>query len=312
MMISIFILCLLLSCEASTSQDLSISVASYNVEALFDTVDDGDEFFEELYQEDYLTRISLIQDVLKTDELASCDIIFLQEIESEKVLIDLLDLGLRKRGFTYYGITNSDSPIQVGFISKSKVSNLNTHKTTHRDILSLTLSKEHKYFNFIVLHAKSKIGEDTNLVRKELAEHINVLVNKDAYARTIILGDFNAELCSDSSDIISIGVEEEVISNGSIPVTRYYNKISNRTFYDPFSDYSYPLKCDGSYYYSDRWYMLDHIMFNKAVTSSLKNYKAEILNFDFIKDEYGKPYGFNLAKKEGYSDHFPIKLKLYY
>ena len=311
--ISIFILCLLLSCELEEPKGPSLSVVSYNVEAFFDNIDHGNEFYDDLYEKDYNKRIALMQDVLKTDEIASADIIFFQEVENEKVLCDLLDSGLRKRGFTYYGVTSSSSsPIQLGFISKHRVMNLNANITTTRDILTLTIYKDKKFFNFIVVHAKSRIGENTNEIRKDLARHINVLVKRDKHSRFIILGDFNTELVYDSSDLISSGNESAVINSGSIPTTPYYSNITYATFYDPFSDYSYPFLCDGTYYYKDDWYMLDHIMFNKAVADDLKTFKAHILNLSILKDEFGKPYSFDRNRICGYSDHFPIKVDLYY
>ena len=102
----IFLFC---SCSQRSGQK-SLTILAYNMYLMFDDVSDGDEYYpfnkSGGYGEDeYKKRIELYQEFFLSDE-GTADIYVLSEVESEKVLLDLMSGKMGKKGFKYYGISS--------------------------------------------------------------------------------------------------------------------------------------------------------------------------------------------------------------
>jgi len=304
------------SSDDDESQTMTLSVISYNVKCLFDDVDTGNEYQDYrrsngYTQTKYNQRISSYSSLFKTDDFSSVDIIFLQEVESEKVLEDLLDNGLRRRGFVYYGIAETSGPISVAFISKIKPHAVNIHKAgSQRAMLSVDVIKDSRHFLLLSLHAKSNLGtEEENLkLRKEYAALINSIVSQAGIDDVIICGDFNSEAKDGYDDILSLG--DAAKTNGSVPVISD-SKAHSASFYDPVSDPSLPLKCDGTYWHENVWHDYDHILLSPSVTRLSENVSFEILAPNSLSQS-GIPFGYNVSEGKGYSDHYPVKAVVTY
>ena len=165
-----YFLLILLFILTSCRQDVitipdSLTVITYNLYNMFDSSDDGTEYAQYRPQSGYTAR-----DAHKRCELYSAllrrmdfdaDVMIFQEVESEKVLEAILDSGMRRRGYLYYGIARTDSPISVGFISKIKPTEVNLHDSGDgRAFLSLEVMKGVCQYLIIGLHAKSNLGSD--------------------------------------------------------------------------------------------------------------------------------------------------------
>lgn len=309
----------LLSCsmKVHSPDETALTVASYNVQLLFDDVDDGDEFspfrkYEGWNTEKYIRRLERLRQMVKSH--IDADIVFFQEIESEKVLEDLLDSSLVRRGYVYYGIADKDNPISVGFISKYNPVSVTVHQIgTQRLVMRCEFLIRGRQLVFYVLHAKSQRGEgeENASLRKDYAALLNSLARQDANACVIILGDFNSEpgyLCNDMLDAGGLYTGEETARRGSIPVTGNRFLADEWTFYDPLCDPSQAPGGAGTYFYEGKFYDYDRILINSTLAASDWMLDFSIITAVNFNDLY--PYAYDAETHEGYSDHFPVKLTI--
>lgn len=321
--ISIFlsILILLLSCSSETDQnDRDLTVISYNVQNLFDDLEVGTEYpefkkYSGWSSELYNKRLSLFQKLFKKEHYSDADIIILEEVESKEVLSALLDSGLRRRGFIYYGIVEDENPISVGYISKISMKTVTLHKTgDQRTLLCLEIMKNDMQLVIVALHAKSNVGDDDEAreKRKEYARHILFLSEYYERVPLIIIGDFNTEPRTDTQDMLSdvaCTKVEVALSEGSVPITGEIEKADGFVLYDPSYDNYMPLSSDGSYYYNGHWYIYDRALVNRCLIDSTVDISFDILGDD-TASTYGTPLPFDRITGVGYSDHFAVKLKI--
>ena len=273
----------------------ALTVASYNVQLLFDDVDDGDEFspfrkYEGWNTEKYTRRLERLRQMVKSH--IDADIVFFQEIESEKVLEDLLDSSLVRRGYVYYGIAD---------------------KGTQRLVMRCEFLIRGRQLVFYVLHAKSQRGEgeENASLRKDYAALLNSLARQDVNACVIILGDFNSEpgyLCDDMLDAGGLYTGEETARRGSIPVTGNRFLADEWTFYDPLCDPSQAPGGAGTYFYEGKFFDYDRILINSTLAASDWMLDFSIITAVNFNDLY--PYAYDAETHEGYSDHFPVKLTI--
>lgn len=320
----VIILMLCFSCENSALPDSSgsLTVIAYNVQCFFDDVDDGNEY--SAYKRvngwssaKYEARIERLSNTLKRSEYSEADIIFFEELESSKVLTDLLYAGLRRRGYVYYGILGENLPISVGFISKIEPQYITLHMTgEQRGILCVELVKDGVQFFIFNLHAKSNLGteEENKALRSEMARHLNDLAYERRVSNVIILGDFNTDVSLTVDDMLCYADavdEEEIIASSSIPIARTRGRVGALSFYDPSVDMSLPIVTEGSYWYQGVWHFYDKILLNSSLMNILQSYEFSVLS-DYPATSELTPYGYNVDTGLGYSDHFAVKLKMSY
>lgn len=311
---------LLFSCtHESKVEEKEFSVISYNIQTFFDDDYLGNEFSGFLKEDGwnskkYINRLNRLRETIKRAEFSSADIIFFQEIENERILEDLLDLSLNRRGFKYYGITNSNSPISVGYISKIYVNSANSHIAgSGREVIDLEVFIGGHQIRLISLHAKSNLGgkEETEEERLLLSRLLNQLIIEYEGIPMVITGDFNCDPIQleiqsiMQADYYDIDYLQEI---GALLVTGNSDSLNNSTLYSPYLDINFPIKGSGTYYYDNEWYNYDHVFFSKEFFefSNLKFKDFQILNIDFLTKN-NKPFRYDLKSEEGYSDHFAVK-----
>lgn len=317
--ISFFLtLCLLLTgCEEKTVRPEGITVVSFNAQTLFDDIDDGDEFspfrrYEGWNSRKYSARLSTLRNVV-TDSL-DADIIFFQEIESEKVLEDLLDSKLRRRGYLYYCVADINNPISVGFISKYKPISVSVHSIgTQRFILRCEFMIDSCQIVFYNLHAKSNLGDDADNrnARRELAALVNSLISSDSVVNTVVLGDFNCEPGSSLDDMLCFEgyyTADDIISSRCIPVVRDRTRASSSVLYDVAADPAQVINAEGTYFFEGQFYDYDRFLLNAKACSSFGQTEFEIETGICFNGHY--PYVYDPEAEEGFSDHFPVRLTL--
>ena len=307
----IFIILITL-CLFSCNNDLkveknSLSIITYNLYNLFDDIDDGYEHssfrpHSGYTARDFQKRVELYSNLFKSEEFEA-DIIFLQEVESERVLEALLNDSLRRRGYAYYGLARVDNiPTTVGFISKIKPNEVQIHDSgSSRPFMSLTLFKNGSLYRIFSLHAKSNLGdeEENKKERRLMARHLKGLINKDE--NVIILGDFNTVISND--DLLSFSDSVD-----SIFVCNDINNINDNAFYDATEDSYYPLNSEGTYNYNGSWYFYDKILISNNIVDT-KKYSFRVLNLPSVSKD-GFPLAYDNSSESGYSDHFALKLTL--
>lgn len=316
--IVLFTILLLFSCSPEPVRDTGhFTIASWNVQTLFDDIEDGDEFSPFTRHEGYNStkyhqRLERIRNVVKSH--LDADIIFFQEVESNKVLEDLLDESLRRRGYIYYGIAQEYNPISVGFISKiNPVSTSLHHVGGQRFILRAEFLVRGRQLVVYCLHAKSNLGEaeENRKDRKEYASLLNSLASDDAHSPVIILGDFNCSVVLDASDMLTLCspyTSSEIVAMDSLPLVALAEDLDDLSFHDPFLDPSTVLGAQGTYYYSGRFHDYDRILYNRSFAEVWGDSSFEIVSATAINGIY--PYEYDMETGLGYSDHFPVKLTM--
>jgi endonuclease/exonuclease/phosphatase family metal-dependent hydrolase len=320
----------------------SFYVANWNVENLFDTVDDPDNYGDdEFLPNNPTTRWTRVRYETKLDNLAQVihgmnkgkgpDILGVEEVENEDVIRDLVDRLEGKK----YGIVHVDSPDPRGIdtaliFNRAHFSLLETHAYkvslkwhhTTRDILHVVL-EDHadQKLHVFVNHWPSRGGgvELSEPNRFEAARVLALatdrLFQRDPAARVVALGDFNDEPTSRSiRDVLD--VEPYPSRTGTYVATNLYNLSA------PKSD-----KGMGTHAYASEgdilWRMYDQIMVSGALLQS-SDIEQDPDSFWIDKPKYmvedkgwdkGSPvptFEHQEDYQGGYSDHFPVGARFIY
>ncbi|KQC30828.1 endonuclease [Flagellimonas eckloniae] len=314
------------------------TIAFYNVENLFDTVNDTLIFDDERTpdgsynwtDERYEKKIEHISNVLSkiggetTD--TSPDIIGLCEVENKNVIKDLVNHpNLLERD---YGIVHFDSPdergIDVALLYK-KASYLPSSFKSHRLLLFDEMGQRNytrdqlvvggllddEEFYFIVNHWPSRRGGASKsapnrlraaFLNKRIIDSIQKL-NIDA--KIISMGDLNDDPRDDSLKKVLKTIGKE-------------NQLDSLRLFNPMEKLH--KKGLGSLAYRDKWNLFDQFFMTSNLIGKSKEYysywKAGIYAPSKIRTIKGKYKGYPFRTYSGsnytggYSDHFPVYLYL--
>jgi len=306
------------------------TVVSYNVENLFDTVDDtkipDEEFLpesekkwdNERYQKKLNDLVRVISEI-NTKELP--EIVGLIEIENRAVLEDLVQTGqLKDQG---YGIIHEESPdyrgIDVALIYRKDAFQVIMHETLPvvfpddpefktRDILHVTGQIKNKTVHIFVNHWPSRIGGDEKtepkriLAASVLKAKVDQILALDPKARIIIMGDTNDEPTNKSLNE-TLGAKSP--DSGA--------KLVNLMIPDDTAGL-------GTYFYRGNWNMLDNLVVSDELISGKRVQIVDQKGFIFHSDWmiYTNKTGDKTPNRTyvgskyvaGVSDHFPVYLKM--
>ena len=334
-----FLLLLAFACAAAKpafAEDApGFYVANWNVENLYDAVDDPDNpCDDEFLPNNPTTRWTQVRYETKLDNLAQVirgmnngggpDILGLQEVENEDILRDLTDRLPDPR----YGIVHVDSPDPRGIdtamlFNRARFALLEFHAYKvplkwgeTRDILHAVLEdRADEKLHVLVNHWPSRGGgvEESEPKRvvaaRTLAKSIARIYQREPTARIVILGDFNDEP-SDRSIREILDVEPYPSPSGEYDTAKIYNLASSKAEAGL-----------GSFHHSFRgdaeWRMYDQIMASGALLQNPGGRRSEISLWvdkpSFMVEEHGRDKGSPVPTFEnqefyqgGYSDHFPV------
>ncbi len=310
------------------SGDKSFFVASYNVENLFDTIDDptiddaqflpSDE--SKWDTEKYTTKLKNLAKVIDAmNDGKGPDILGLIEVENLGVIRDLF-AGV-KNGKNYE-IVHFDSPdgrgIDVALVYNKNLFTLVKADTAvvtlpsnwpTRSILHATLkSTDGVTRHFFVNHWPSRRGgaeksEDSRIAAAmRLKTETDKVFQEDAKANIVIMGDFNDEPTDKSIVDYLKAPSYSCPAAALVPSDQLFNIAAVKKS-----------KGEGSYKYQGQWNMIDQMIIsgNLANTGYVCD-SYNIFNPEFMQQKGGKYEGSSLptfgGKKYlgGYSDHFPI------
>ena len=300
---------LLLSCEMKDEEHV-LSILSWNMYLMCDDIDTGNElppfkFVMGYTPEQYRKRIRKTVDILSTPEYES-DILLLQEIESEKVLRDLLDAGLARHGYKYYGLLEINSPITVGYISKYKPIDTRIHTSLKdRPILELVFRINGEKLYLFNLHARSQINGGSG-ERRELFTLLDQLMKDRSSHLCVAMGDFNEDPKNGMS-MIEYGKE----GNPALSVTGDMSEVDYGVYYTPTLDLDLPAQ--GSVYHLG-FHTFDHVLLSDLAFDG-RNHEfltAKLLVPPGGADEEGRPIRYSPEAGIGFSDHFALKAELKY
>ncbi|MDO4789491.1 MAG: endonuclease/exonuclease/phosphatase family protein [Porphyromonas sp.] len=318
------------------------SVAFYNLENLFDTINQprvNDEEFtpngkNKWDQKRYEQKLkNMSQAISYIGGMGGPDILGLAEIENRGVLEDLVKMpAIAEKG---YDIVHYDSPDARGIdcallyrkemfrVVRSEIKPVvlpNEEYIKTRDMLHVEMLHEGETFHFIVGHWPSRSGGEQISLKRRMAaalvmrEISDSIVAASPEAKVVLMGDFN-------DDPVSPSVVEGLRALPSVDELKQPS--------DLFSP-MYALYKDGygTLAYQDAWNLFDMLMVNKNAifgTASApdgftvyadpdKGYRAFIVNSSLLTEPSGLHKGyphrtFVSGKYEGgYSDHFPVYL----
>lgn len=312
-------------------QDKILYVASWNVENLFDTLDeaqkDDNEFLptseSNWNTEKYVNKIKNLARVINDmNDQKGPDILGLVEIENFNVLSDLVKNLNRK-----YSIAHVESldprGIDNALIYDTNLFKLKKLKPLHvvldtlhsetRYILKVELEfinfKKNKKITVYVNHWPSRRGgeETSEKYRINAAKTLIKELNNSKINNVIILGDFNDE-----------PINKSILEILSAQAPQNYNKKDTKLI-----NLAYDLKeqGNGTYFYRGDWNMIDQMIISKDIYKSSNEFISYITNsFNIFKQDYmitkeGKYKGSCIptfgGKKYlgGFSDHYPIFAK---
>lgn len=311
MLLFLFLVFFIVSCSPEIDDSL-LTITSWNAYCFFDGVDNSTEYTEFLASGGY-TREKYNARIVSTvrymsSHMSDSDIIIMEEIESEDVLYDLLECGLKRLGFSYYGLAQrKDGELSVGFLSKIKPSSFSLHMTdSSRPVLEINILFKGEMVTLLCVHLKSRLNDES--LREEEMRLVLSLVEEKEGENVIVIGDFNSDCLSGSE------MGDERRGDGFIiTLTGDGAKAYDGRLFSPYLDYG-SSTTGGSYYYDGTWYTYD----NALLTWPLFDGKGlEYSDFSIVSPAEGKttaglPLKYDKSTGGGYSDHFAITLRCRY
>lgn len=312
------------------------TVAFYNLENLFDTINDPIKYDEaspimemntgqgKVYGQKVKNMAKVIADIGFEDTGNSPVVIGVSEIENKEVLEDLInDPQLRAKN---YGIEHFNSPdgrgIDVALLYQKslfkpitssshelKIFDESSGKRVYtRDQLLVSGYLDGEMMHFIVNHWPSRRGGEARSRPKRVAaaklnKHIiDSLQSINPYAKIFTMGDLN-------DDPTNASVKKELQAERDI------EKVEPKGIYNPMENMK--RKGLGSNAYRDSWSLFDQIMvtyplIDKSDYDSYRFYKAGIFSKNYLINKKGRYKGYpyrsfaNGSFTGGFSDHFPV------
>jgi hypothetical protein len=322
--------------ETTPLKDKKAIVVFYNVENLFDTIDDphkNDNAFlpdakkgwdSEKYQEK-LQHLAEVLGSIHPDNLPA--IIGFSEVENKQVLEDLmqtdplngtpyqiiLEEGDDPRGIDVALAFRSDHYAAIGHQCLPGSRKFKTRHILYVKLLGPDADTLHLFVN----HWKSRYGgaKETEYKRVETASILRSVVDslflQDPKTRMIIMGDFNDEPADSSMSAVL----------KASPVIKRINAKTMQGLYNlHFAPY---LEGKGTLWYKD-WDLFDQIVVSGILLTKkqrnrpfIRDKRGEILLDDrwLTEDHHGNKVPFRSYRRAytgGYSDHLPVFIVLQY
>ncbi len=299
------------------------TVASYNVENLFDLKKQGTEYKEYIPYTKYWNQKSFnkkLQNISKTINHLDSDIIALQEIESNTALQELLKLTPKYKYSKF--IKNKNSSIGVAILSIFPINTIeriivDKRDKYSRDILKATIKIENRALIIYVNHWRSKRAKESKRIIYATALK-NDLDSLDDLTDYIILGDLN----SNYNEFLTFKYDRKL--NNTYGITGI-NQVLNTTIKENFITkdniltstklvhYNLWLDIEKQKRFSSRFKGSSDTPDNMIVSKGLfDNQNISYVNnsFKVFKPNYlyknKKIVRWNRYKFSGYSDHLPI------
>lgn len=336
LLLSFLILIMFGNAQVQNTKKFKIhTIAFYNLENLFDTINDPtklDEYSPMMvlktnrkaaYNQKIKNMAKVIAEIGKDVTHNSPVILGVCEIENKMVLKDLVNDSLLRE--KQYEIVHYNSPdvrgIDVGLLYQKDLftpisssshelkiyDDKDGKRVATRDQLLVSGKLEDDLIHIIVNHWPSRRGGEERSRPKRLAaaklnKHIlDSLQIEDPYAKVFIMGDLNDDPTNPSLKKI-------------LKTKREPKKAGFKDIYNPFEDFY--RKGLGTTAYRDNWSLFDQIMVSKPLLekeyTSYRYYKAGIFNKNYLITSKGKYKGYPFRSwtysgfSNGFSDHFPV------
>ena len=317
-------------------QFLVFGVGFYNLENLFDTINNNGKYDLEFSPqgsrqwngEKYWSKINnlaycISQMTTQTTPMGPA-ILGVSEIENRSVLEDLVKAEPIKKWMLQ--VVHHDSPdrrgVDVGLLYNPrmfKVLDVTNHTLVipdnpnfrTRDQMCVTGILGGDTLSVIVNHWPSRLGgQEQSSYLREAAASLSKHIADSLWAirpnqGVIIMGDLNDDP-QDQSCAVALGAMQDL------------KKVSHHGFFNPW--WKMLDKGIGTLAYKGQWNLFDQIIVSGTLleqnTDGLRYWKCQVNNFDFLKSDTGNRQGYPLRTYSGgvflngYSDHFPTEIFL--
>lgn len=334
----LFIFFFVSTCKA---QDDTLFVAFWNLQNLFDTVDDpgkNDEAFlpggDMEWTDERLDKkmYNLARLIRSMNDGKGPDILGVCEVENQAVLKSMVMNFLSDLNYkTAYLESPDNRGIDNGLIYKANKFNL---LNVQADTVHLSdgwptrlvfganlLTKDNEQITVFVNHWPSRRGgreeSEPNRIAaaKTQREAVDRILNSDPGAKIFIIGDFN----DDPTDLSLLeNLKAQPVFCDSSESIAFVEDDRSNLFNLSYKSYNDSL---GTYKYRTDWYMLDQIIVSRSLITDIDfNYicdSFEVYKPDWIITQSGKykgtPFPTYGGRKYlgGYSDHFPVIAKFH-
>ncbi len=307
-----------------------LTIISWNLQEFFDAVDTGTEY--EDYsgskscwsEEKYLQRLKRLCSLMESTD---ADIWCFMEVENEAVLHDISNMLHMQHSlsvpYPYAAFSRGNKGcIGCGILSRYPLEKMTVHSAQFtgtlpavqfkgyetgiaisppvmRPMLEITLAPFEEGKNplkIFINHWKSKSsgGRESDVWRNTQENVLAYRIQKaleEGFA-CIAVGDFNRNL------------NEFTWTHRTPEQVQLRSLFSKTTVDSPW----FGSKDPGSYYYDGSWNTLDHVF----LCGPIRVVSFETLTRGNLATDSGYPNGYNVWKGEGFSDHFPLKVKIQY
>lgn len=314
--------------QNNTASVTELKIAFYNIENLFDLEDDPKKIDEDFTptgkmkwdQARYLKKLSSLAYVANQlgGDNTSPDLLGLCEVENATVLKDLVrQQAIKNRDYQFI---HYDSPDERG-IDVALLYDARIFQPIYQHIIRIRLPGNDSTTRDVLL-VKGRIGgkdtltlfvnhwpsrrnpEETRLVTaRKVRAVVDSLLTKNPNERIILMGDFNDEPDNESLQILT---QKKANPTGKTLITAM-SELKKQGL--------------GTHEYKKQWNMLDQFVYAPALQTGkwrIADGYPKIFKPDFLQEQdpkyKGSPYRTYVGEKYlgGYSDHFPIQLRLKY
>lgn len=318
-------------CETGLGSPDTITVMSYNLQTLFDPVDQGGEYedfsvADGSWNEDlYRLRISALASAVAAAVPGGPEVLVVQEVENRRVLEDLAGaVGT----YPYLALSPSEeSTLSCGVASRLPLRAVRAHRyrsagdgpsSVPRYLLECELDAGSLVLYVLAAHWKSKLGgaEATEPERQAAAvlaaSVIRTRFEIDPSAAIILAGDLNEnpdEYALSGSTYTTALMPASEGSGPWLSITSLTNESSadGPVMYCPWDDFG-----GYSYLYSGVAERIDQLLLSPGLVGEglprLVSFSAEAPAF--LLGSTGKPLGWSNRLASGYSDHLPIRVTI--
>ena len=312
------------------------TVGFYNLENLFDTINDTTKFDErspimemkanqaEVYKKKVKNMARVISEIGREVTNNSPVILGVCEVENREVLEDVVNDSLLIH--KDYGIVHYNSPdvrsIDVALLYQKKyftplstksyelkIYDATTRNRIYtRDQLLVSGKLDGEMIHVIVNHWPSRSGGEAKSRPKRVAaaklskKILDSIQAVDPYAKVFLMGDLN-----DNPTNASV---KDVLK-----AEKNKNRVGLKGIYHPYLN-MFKKEGLGTTAYRDAWSLFDQIMVTKPLIekdfSSFRLYKSGIYNKGYLVNKHGRYKGYPLRSfadggfTDGFSDHFPV------
>ena len=329
-------LCALLApCGYARGETNLLTVASWNVENLFDTEDDPANTGDDGYTPNGWGRWTAARYALKIQHLSDVlyamrpDVVCLTEVENRRVLMDLVNCLKTRHAYELPVVVHREGGdargIDVAVLAKAApvATNWFCAVQGQRDVLACDFVFGGRRLTVLANHWKSQLGKkaESDAIRAQEARSVREFIDRrlkdDPAAAILVAGDFN-------DDITSHILTDE--AGFATDVRRVLADPSGRLLYNLSA--GLPPEGRGTYYYSPskKWDTFDSMSVTRSLLagpSKEGGWQVRAGSYGVFKQKEqcfpsGAPIPFHRVRSKeagdeyltGYSDHFPVRVEL--